>query len=246
MLHRMPGREFIGQGKAPARREGWNPDELHTHVRGRAEASIRILIAVASLRARNLLPANASVSTTGARWQDWKGTREQPRAHRFPCNPQIANRDLPGFAPNPIFRQRLQDVLAITDFLPFHVNYADRLFEEFGGVEEARKAVAQVQVLQKPGQSPDFSVVHKVWSQSLHAGYVRAWDAVERKLLDRVNRENAIKMLERIAGFRSNAPTDSIETVQDVAYDAKRSTELVSSPSILSQPGFQSYLRELT
>lgn len=246
MLPRMPAREFIGEGPAPTRQEGWNPDELHAHVRGRAEASIRILVAVASLQARSLLPASAAVSTTGARWQDWKGTREQPRAHRFPCNPQIGGRDLPDYAPNPTFCRGLQEVLAQTDYLPFHVNYADRLFEEFGGIEEARKAVEQVRTLQKPGRSPDFNVVYKVWRQYLHSGYVRAWDKVEQELMDRVNQENTIKLLKRIAGFRPNAPTDSIETVQDVAYDAKRSTELVSSPGILSQPGFQSYLRELT
>jgi hypothetical protein len=241
----MPSREYIGQGQAPARQDGWNSDELHTHVRGRAEASIRILIAVASLRARNLLPAAGTVSTTGARWQDWKGTRQQPRAHRFPCNPQIGNRNLPDFAPNPTFRRTLQEALAETDYLPFHVNYADRLFEEFGGIEEAKKAVAQVYTLQRPGQNPDFKVVYSVWRQYLHPGYVRAWDTVEQQLQDRVNRENTIKLLERIAGFRNNAPTDSIEIVQDVAYDAQRSTELESSPAILSQPGFQYYLGQL-
>lgn len=242
---RMPSREYIGQGQAPTRQDGWNSDELHTHVRGRAEASIRILIAVASLCARNLLPPAGSVSTTGARWQDWKGTRQQPRAHRFPCNPQIGNRDLPDFAPNPTFRRTLQEALAETDYLPFHVNYADRLFEEFGGIEGARKAVGQVYTLQRPGQNPDFKVVYNVWRQYLHPGYVRAWETVEQRLQDRVNRENTIQLLERIAGFRNHAPTDSIELVQDVAYDAQRSTELVSSPAILSQPGFQSYLRQL-
>jgi hypothetical protein len=52
-------------------------------------------------------------------------------------------------------------------------------------------------------------------------------------------------LLERIAGFRNNAPTDSIELVQECSYDAQRSTELLSSSAILSQPGFQSYLRQL-
>ena len=119
------------------------------------------------------------------------------------------------------------------------------MFEEFGGIEEARKAVGQVYTLQRPGQNPDFKVVYNVWRQYLHPGYVRAWETVEQQLQDRLNRENTIKLLERIAGFRNNAPTDSIELVQDVAYDAQRSTELVSSPAILSQPGFHSYLRQL-
>jgi len=242
----MPRRKFIGVGDAPKRREGWNPDELHVHVRGRAETSVRVLIAVTSLRARNLLPGSGTVSTVGAEWQDWRGTRDQPRAHRFPCNPQIAGRSLTEFAPCPDFRLRLQQVLAETDFLPFHVNYADRLFEKFGGIAAVRKAIEQVHLLQPPGRPPAYHVVTDVWRRTLLPGYVEAWEQVEHALQDSVNQENAIELLERIAGFRRNAPTDSIETVQDVAYDAKRSTELVSSPSILSPPGFQSYLRELT
>lgn len=107
--------------------------ELHTHVRGRAEVSIWILTAVASLRAPifYLLPEPFRPPV----WQDWKGTRKKPRAHRVPCNPQIRNRDLPDFASNPPLPGSLQEALAETDYLPFHVNYAERFFEEFGGIE---------------------------------------------------------------------------------------------------------------
>jgi hypothetical protein len=45
--------------------------------------------------------------------------------------------------------------------------------------------------------------------------------------------------------MRCNAPSDSIELIQDVAYDPQRSMELVWSPAILSQPGSQSYLQKL-
>ena len=45
-------REYISRRQAPTCQDGWNSDELHTHVRGRAETSIWILTTVASLRAR--------------------------------------------------------------------------------------------------------------------------------------------------------------------------------------------------
>lgn len=117
----MAGREVLGRGAAPNRREGWNPDELHQHVRGRADVTIRMLIIGAVLRSQNLLPPSGVVTVTGAQWQDWRGTRDQPRAHRFPCNPQIAGRDLPDFAKKPSFRLAIQKALGETDSLPFHV-----------------------------------------------------------------------------------------------------------------------------
>src|SRR5579884_3596419 len=201
----MPGREFTGQGAAPKRAEGWNPDELHRHVRGRAETTIRILTVGALLRSQNLLPARAAVSVTGARWQDWRGTRDQPRAHRMPCNPQIAGRDLPDFFVKPVTRRRIQDALGETDELPFHVNYADRLFESCGGIESARRGVEQIVAAQKAGGDLDYAAIRNAWRTVL-AGYIGAWSAVERNLLDRMGREDAMVFLERVAGFRPNAP----------------------------------------
>jgi hypothetical protein len=128
------------------RRDG-NSDEPHTQFRGPDDGS---RLAVSSLRAPNLLIPAGAVSATGARWQRWKGTRQQPRAHRFPCNPQIGSRHLPDFAPHPTFRRTLDEALAETDYLPFHVNYAGRLFEESGGIEAARRAVGRVYPLPKP------------------------------------------------------------------------------------------------
>jgi hypothetical protein len=239
-------REFIGVGPPPQRRRGWNSDELHSHIRGRAEATVRILIAVAALRSLNVLPGYNAVSVTGAKWQDWRGTNDQPRAHRFPCNPQIAGRDLPDYAANPSnLRQQLLENLAATDQLPFHVNYADELFEDCGGIEAARKGIEEVTLRQTPGGTLTYAAVQIPWRETVLVGYVRAWEAVERRLQDRVNQENAIQLAERIAGFRSNAPTDSIETVMDVAYDAKRSTELVSLPGPMSLPGFEAFLGQL-
>lgn len=242
----MAGREFTGAGPAPPRRAGWNSDELHSHIRGRADATVKLLIGAAALRSLNLVPGHDVVSVTGARWQDWRGTREQPRAHRIPCNPCIAGRALPDLAPTASrLREKLKETLAVTDSLPFHVNYADRLFEELGGIEAVRKGIGEAVGRQMPGVAVSHAVVHDAWRQTVLPGYVGAWEAVERELLDRVNRENAVRLLERIAGFRRNAPTDSIETVMDVAYDAKRSTELVSVPGAISRPGFDAFLQQI-
>jgi hypothetical protein len=75
--------------------------------------------------------------------------------------------------------------------------------------------------------------------------YISAWEAVERELLDRTGREKAMAFLERVAGFRRNAPTDNIETVIEVVYDAKKSTELISQPPILSPHAIDAYVRDL-
>ena len=242
----MAKREFTGVGPRPRRPEGWNPDELHEHVRGRAEATVKVMIAVAALRSLDRLPGGVAVSVTGARWQDWRGTRDQPRAHRFPCNPLIGGRDLLSYALNlKRLSEFLQNTLASTDALPFHVNYADRLFEELGGVEASRKGIEAVASRQKLGKPVHHAVVQTAWRQTVWVDYQRAWESVESKLQDRINRESATNFLERVAGFRRNAPTDSIETVMDVAYDAKRSTELVSSPAPLSLPGFEAILQQL-
>jgi hypothetical protein len=242
----MAKREFIGVGPAPSRNHGWNSDELHSHIRGRAEATVKILIAVAALRSLNRIPGHDVVSVTGAKWQDWRGTQDQPRAHRFPCNPQIAGRDLVDYAANPSsLRQQLLANLASTDQLPFHVNYADGLFEDCGGIDAARAGIEEVTVRQKPGAPVTYAAVQISWRETVLVGYVRAWEAVERKLQDRINQETIVQLAARIAGFRTTAPKDSIETVMDVAYDAKRSTELVSLPGPISPPGFQAFLGQL-
>ena len=242
----MADRKLIGLGPAPQRPRGWNSDELHAHIRGRAEATVQILIGVAALRSLNRLPGHNVVSVTGAQWQDWRGTPDQPRAHRFPCNPQIVGRSLPDYAANPSsLRQRLLEALAVTDFLPLHVNHADRLFEKHGGIETARQAVEEVASRQKPGVMVTHSIVEIAWRQTALPGYVRAWETVERRLQDDVNRETAAQLRARISQVRPLAPTDTIETVMDVAYDAKRSTVLVSVPGPLSRPGFEAFLGQL-
>ncbi len=241
----MAKRELIGTGQAPVHRRGWNSDELHTHIRGRAEATVKILIAVAALRSLNLLPGHNVVSVSGAKWQDWLGTPDQPRAHRFPFNPQIAGRDLPNYAPNAAFKNLLKHNLASTDQLPFHVNYADSRFEECGGIEAARRGIEEVTLRQKPGAAVTHEAVHIPWRETVLVGYIRAWESVERELNDRINRENAMQLQRRIAGYRDNAPKDTIETVMDVAYDAKRSTELVSRPGPMTPPGFKQFLDQL-
>jgi hypothetical protein len=238
-------REFTGVGRPPQRRPGWNPDELHVHVRGRADATVSILIGVAALRSFNLLNDRVGVSVTGAQWQDWRGSREQPRAHRFPCNPLIGGRDLATCAGTlPALRQLFIDTLAITDSLPFHVNYADRLFEELGGIDAARRGLETVIARQPAGAPIAPAAIGAAW-QTVHTAYVQAWQTVERELLDRVNRENAAAFFERTAGVRPTAPTDTIETAMDVVYDAKRSTELVSMPPALSQPGIDHFMHRI-
>jgi hypothetical protein len=220
--------------------------ELHVHIRGRADATIQVLTGAAVLKRHNRLPVAGAVTVTGARWQDWRGTRESPRAHRFPCNPQIGGVSLPDLVANARLRMLLLEPLAVTDPLPFHVNYADRLFEELGGIEAARAAVEYVASNQKVNAAAvDRALVEHAWRTIAFPGYVGAYQNVQRELDGRVNQESAIGLHDRIAQFRPNAPTDNIEAVQDVAGDALRSTILVSSPPLLSPEGFSYWVAKL-
>jgi len=224
-------RKYIGIGPAPTQNKGWNLEEFHAHIRGRAEATVQVVISVAVLKANNLLSQTSPISVSGARWQDWSGTRESPRAHRFPCNPQISGRDLPDLADKPQLRALIQQPLAVTDFLPLYVNYADRLFEEFGGIESARRAVEYAASAQKIDCPIDISLVANAWQSIAWPGYIRAYETAERELLGRVNRDNA--------------PTDNIEAVQDVVFDAVHSTRLVSVPPTLTAGGFTAWLEQI-
>lgn len=231
-------RVFIGAGSAPERPNGWNAAELHEHVRGRAEATARLLIGVAILRSSKVLPDSAVVSVTAAKWQDWKGTAKQPRAHRFPCNPQINGRDLPDLAPSDRVRDFLEDALAVTDPLFLHVNYTDQLFEDRGGIEAARKGLQVVAHHQRSGAPVSHHVAWSAWDDIVRPGYVGAWQRTAESVLGRINDESTKQFLARVKGYKPSAPTHDLETAVEVAFEAKRFTEQLSTPSLLTVPGF--------
>ena len=219
------GRIFTGTGPAPNISGDWNPGRFLDHIRGRAEATIEILIGVAVLKKLGLVHQGQVVSSTGAVWQDWKGTARNKRAHRFPCNPTIGDKNIPDIPSSKRLQDALIEPLAITDFVTFEVNYADELFEHNGGIAAAVEAIEYVLNLQPPNQAIDVSVVQRGARLAL-AGYERTYPFVEALLLDRVNKESPLQMHARSAKIMQKplAPTLNIEAIQDVADDFARLT----------------------
>ncbi|HWC00533.1 MAG TPA: hypothetical protein VG672_27695, partial [Bryobacteraceae bacterium] len=192
------------------------------------------------------LHGNEAVAPTGAVYQDWRGTREFPRAHRFPCNPKVAGRNLPEFAPTSKMEDALIEPLAITDFLTFEVNYADCRFEDLGGIAAGVEAVQYVLSHQPPNQAVNLEVIqHAVLNIALE-GYQRAYVLAAEELVQRINQENVHQMLARSAKskVRPVSPTLNLESIQDVVYDMRRFTNIVQPRRLLPE-GIRQYAHRL-
>lgn len=240
------GRIFTGKGPAPNSSGEWNLDRFCAHIRGRADATTEVLIGVAVLKKLGSVFANQAVAYSGAVYQDWRGTKMHPRAHRFPCNPTIGGQNLPDIRPKPKLEEALIEPLAITDFLTFEVNYVDERFEALGGKDAAVDAVQYVLLHQPQGQSVNIPMItHAVLNIAL-AGYQRAYALIESELVSRVNQENLKKMLERSANskVKQRSPTLIIESIQEAAYDMHRFTNILQ-PTRLLPAGIQQYAQKL-
>jgi len=213
----------------------WSTRDLHEHVRGRAEATARILLGTAVLKHR-LSIWNYVVSWTGAVWQDWEGSSaESQRAHRAPCNPTIGNSNIPDLARGPGLRNALIEPLAKTDFLPMIANYADSRFESLGGAKTLADAVGFVAREQRRDKTVDYDLFHHALSVAL-GGYGRAYEAVFTEIRERLNREGPVQLQTRIDNHNPNAPTHNFEDALEAAYDLKRFTTSATSDLLHSIP----------
>jgi hypothetical protein len=212
----------------------WGPQDLHVHVRGRADATAQLLLDVAVLKQRGSI-WNYVVGYTGAVWQDWEGSSwESERAHRAPCNPTIGNRNIPDLAEIDAFRDALIAPLDRTDFLPKAANYCDGRFESLGGAKSLTDAVLVVAREQERNKPLNYDLFRHALVEIALPGYKTACAAVCADLLNQVNREDAIELRDRIDRFNPRAPKDNIEAAQDAAQDLLRFT--MSSTSNLLHP----------
>jgi len=109
---------------------------LARHVRTRSEETIRLCVHLAYLRMRGVIPDGSTVSVTGAAYQDARGTRAFPRAHVLPGNVCVNGSNIPDLiASQPRLAMEFTGPLKRTDMLPLLFNYADRLFEDTGGID---------------------------------------------------------------------------------------------------------------
>jgi hypothetical protein len=229
------GRVFVGKGPAPNFRGEWNLDRFCEHIRGRGEATTEILIGIAVLRKLGMLRRNDAVAEQGAYYQDWRGSVEFPRAHRFPCNPTIGGRNLPDIPGSVKLHDALIAPLAVTDFLTFEVNYADCRFEDLGGRTAAIEAVRFVLNEQPASRDVDVDLIrHAVINIALE-GYKHAYQRASAEVNSRINKENLVAMLTRNQRSidKPRNPTAILESIQQVLYDMERFTNIVLPRRIL-------------
>ena len=119
------------------------------------------------------------VTSTGAVYQDAKGTDNYPRAHRFPCNPMFGYQNLPDLASwsSLALRNELKVPLAITDPLPGIVNYSDRLFEA-RAAEHVERAVRWILIEQPKNKDVHQNLIRPECSDWLRFIRFRHGDAM--------------------------------------------------------------------
>src|ERR1051326_650408 len=138
---------------------------FESHTKGRIEAVTEIMINVAYLRSQAYFPREATISHSGAAYQDYPGESWwTARAHRSPCNPTISNRSLPQLvSPSAHGLVRLiTEPLEATDLVPWLVNVADSRFEESGTYEAMVSAVSTIRDEEKAGSPVDAELIHNV------------------------------------------------------------------------------------
>jgi hypothetical protein len=184
-------RQFIGGVDNPAFKiSGIELRDLELHVRGRAQATAEVAIGVAFLRSQGWIQESAVITYTGAAYQDATGTPEHQRAHRFPCNPKINIWNLPEVPPRGAWQLRdaLKRPLAVTDFVPAAVNYADGVFERSGACETVVDMIEFIVAGQTNGRPLHVNLVRHALTHIALPGYQRAYELARRKILDEWSR----------------------------------------------------------
>ena len=208
---------------------GLDLDTLQRHARGRLEALAEVTAGVALLTGESCVGHMHPVTITGAFYQDARGTKQNPRAHRFPCNAKLDIWNIPEIM-GPAYRklnEKLVRPFAITDLLPVEVNYADSLFES-GARDAVREVLEFVLAEQRRGKPPHLNLIRHAISHIAMPRFENACEAALEKV------QNAIKTGSRPITFsdpdwleRSNAesmaaeprpgyPKDNLECVEDV------------------------------
>lgn len=256
------GRTYIGGATNPLSARfhtGLNLDTLEQHARGRLEAVAKIVSGVALLTSEGRASHMDHVSYTGAVYQDIKGTPENPRAHRFPCNPKIGIWNIPEIVSPRFHRLRgeLARPLAVTDLLPIEANYADSRFEEGGGSDTVKECIEFVLTEQRRGKPPHINLIRHAISHIAMPGFEQAYeivlDSVETKIhsgpgpIDLadpgwVEHANAASLA---ANIEPGRPTQNLLSVADVLhFYLQNATELPVHFDPLQLSGYTSSLED--
>lgn len=165
-----------------------SPNDLRyfaQHVRGRSDAAAEMMVNLAFLKSKGMAKEHETVTSTGAVYQDKKGTPSYPRAHRFPCNPMVGYNQVPELANWSTFqlRNELKIPLAITDPLPTVANYADRLFESSGMEESVVHAVRWILTEQGKDKPVDDKLIRHVIDFFLQPSFTQGYEAARARTL---------------------------------------------------------------
>ena len=166
-------RRYVGPvpgsiGNAPVRRGlgDFDLSNLHRHAVGRSVAMAETVVHAAFMRAAGFIPPGVPLAYTGAKYQDYQGTREFQRAHRATLALKVGARNIADIAGRqyPDLWRALVGPQAVTDLLPVYANYADRIFEILVA-PKTFKLIQSVIHHQEPGQDVNVSNV----AEGLHA-----------------------------------------------------------------------------
>lgn len=135
-------------------------DDVGRHAARRLDAMQEMIVQLAALKAGGA--ASTLTTPTGARFQDFTGTRANVAAHRAIFAPTVDGFN-PAFlrpvARNPALRDAIIAPQARTDFLPKFANYGDRLFE-IVAQDRTVDLMRRVMDRHKPSGGLEFGLLH--------------------------------------------------------------------------------------
>jgi hypothetical protein len=150
------GRKIVGgavPNRVPVLSDISGRNALARHVRARCQETIRFCTNLAYLRMKGVIVDGSTSSMTGAAYQDARGTVAYPRAHVLPGNLCINGQNIPDLVSGqPRLMAELTAPLKRTDMLPVLYNYADRLFEDSGGIDALLAVSRWIASEQRVGQ----------------------------------------------------------------------------------------------
>jgi len=252
-LLKKPRRQVrAGDRKVPKDLTPWDLGNLDLHVTGRKDESVRVLLGAALLRKFGLVNREAIVGYKGAAFQRGKGSPDYPAAHRFPCNPTIANWDLPHYAPSGRLKNALKLPLEKTDYLPKLVNRADQLFEASGACDAVARTIQFVLHEQATDKDVNLKLIRHAAVFELFPGYTEALqdalaiassnaaiEAIDPAVLQHVN-ETWFS-----SSDEEGQAANSVEVVQFALVRALQVGDALAEPMMLAPPAMAQYIGEL-
>ncbi|NLI80261.1 MAG: hypothetical protein GX443_01035 [Deltaproteobacteria bacterium] len=118
--------------------------QVSNHCAGRNTAVAEVLCFLSLLRNSGRIPAGATVSSSGARFQSIKGAAESPAAHCLPCQIYVNGRDPSTLTSNSQAALAIRSCFGKCTLLPLAFNHADSAAESNGLIQAFEQACREV------------------------------------------------------------------------------------------------------